>query len=185
MVAISEGAVPTQELVSYLQRSLSTLSLNRAGESEAGEDEDNEDDSSLGIEKAITIAISGATSSGKTTLAILLAEIFSSAPSSSGAMVIHEDNWFFHKGACEIVSFPSRKEDAGFCRASCLAMTSTGYSISSEGNDEYHVSGPDTDHFSAVNFWGLQKAVKFVKEKGSLPTIAEDVSVVRGKSSLF
>lgn len=180
MAAASGVAVPTHELVSYLQRSLSTLSLDRAAEEEEDEDEDDDDDS-LGIEKAITIAISGATSSGKTTLAILLAEIFDAAPFSTGAMVLHEDNWFFHKGACEIVSYPSKKKDAEFCRASLSALEGSGYSISSEGNDEFRVSGPDTDHFSAINFWGLLKAVMFVKEKGSLPKIAEDKFGVRGK----
>ena len=87
-------------------------------------------------------------------------------------MVIHQDNFFFNKGACEITSFPSKKEDREFCRASLLEDQIHEYIISTEGSNDYRISGPDTDHISAVNFWGLLKTVETVKREGSLPTIA-------------
>lgn len=35
--------------------------------------------------------------------------------------------------------------------------------------DRWAISGPDTDQLSAVNMWGILKAVEFVKENGELP----------------
>jgi hypothetical protein len=85
--------------------------------------------------------------------------------------IIHQDLFFFNKGAAELSSFYSRYEDLPFMHAT-LQNDEIGEYIFSKHprhKDRWAISGPDTDQLSAVNMWGMLKAVQFVKENGELP----------------
>jgi hypothetical protein len=114
----------------HLVRSLSALSMRQL-------DVENSD------AKIITIAISGCSSSGKTTLALILSEILmmegmsglasngtNSSDNKAGKqnLLIHMDNYFLSKGDCPTVEFESSsKQDIDFCLKS----------IENEGVGEY------------------------------------------------
>jgi uridine kinase len=100
--------------------------------------------------KAITIAISGPASGGKTTLAILLSEIFafnSHAPAAndhvdqpkSQMLILHQDNYFLAKHHCPFVTFDSATTDTAFLEATLANDLVGQYIISWAGiRADYH-----------------------------------------------
>jgi cytidylate kinase len=136
MAAVSGGvAVPALQLDAVnvpdrLANSLSALSLKNLH----SEDGDKTD-------KVITIAISGCPSSGKTTLALLLAQIFA-VDNTKKHVLIHQDGLFLPKACCPFVKFESLPADTPFCQATLKNDTVGLYSISWAGvraNNQYTV----------------------------------------------
>ncbi|KAG0650210.1 hypothetical protein D0Z07_3104 [Hyphodiscus hymeniophilus] len=167
--------------------------------------------SSLTAPKVVTIAISGCSSSGKTTLAVILSAIFphdtvakmsqslsitdflnlykEPLPMAKVApIVIHEDAYFKDKSFCPEVSFRSTPGDVDFIQKT-LAFDGINQYMIVYGDDTllkrlptrtatsskdltsapmWHITGPDTDSYMAVDIPGLVQGIQHVQKTGSL-----------------
>ncbi|KAF7906871.1 hypothetical protein EAF00_001149 [Botryotinia globosa] len=138
--------------------------------------------------KTITIAISGCSSSGKTTLALLLSEIFSSytttkhstgkeSPHTSKennlgdakathpfTTIIHQDAFFIPKADCPLVQFNSGPKDEHFIKESLAQKNENPVYFyartGTNGKETVQITGPNTDCMEAVNFGNLLQIVQ-------------------------
>ncbi|APA06826.1 hypothetical protein sscle_02g015960 [Sclerotinia sclerotiorum 1980 UF-70] len=147
--------------------------------------------------RVLTVAISGCTSSGKTTLALLLSEIFStfsatnkstenSSPHESAkdnldnsqaiipfTTTIHQDSFFIPKAHCPFVQFNSTNNDKNFIKKSIIerdekpVYTYSGTGAIGEGIVQ--VVGPNTDCMEAVDFANLLREVQATQIKKAEP----------------
>jgi len=117
----------------------------------------------------LVIAISGCTSSGKTTLALMLSEIFKNV-SHSGIKIVHEDNFFAPKHELPLVTFKSKPSDLKFIQAT-LQYDAEGDYILSRGSfptkaawePHWKVTGPHTDGWHAIDVAKLVESIESVK----------------------
>ncbi|KAJ8070151.1 hypothetical protein OCU04_000543 [Sclerotinia nivalis] len=144
--------------------------------------------------RVLTVAISGCTSSGKTTLALLLSEIFSSlsaidkstdnnSPHESAkdnvcnsqafTTTIHQDSFFIPKAYCPFVQFNSTNNDKNFMKESIAQKDENPvytYSCTgTKGEGIVQVIGPNTDCMEAVDFCNLLREVQATQIKGVEP----------------
>ncbi|KAF7959232.1 hypothetical protein EAE96_002747 [Botrytis aclada] len=140
------------------------------------------------IPKALTIAISGCSSSGKTTLALLLSEIFSSSSSTKHSTgdkppdiskannlgdakathpfttIIHQDVFFIPKADCPLVQFNSAPNDEQFIKESLAQKNKNPVYFyartGTNGEENVQITGPNTDCMEAVNFGNLLRTVQ-------------------------
>ncbi|KAF5877871.1 putative nicotinamide riboside kinase 1 protein [Botrytis fragariae] len=138
--------------------------------------------------KAITIAISGCSSSGKTTLALLLSEIFSSSPTTKDSTgnesphiseknnlgdakathpyttTIHQDAFFIPKADCPLVQFNSGPNDEHFVKESLAQENENPVYFyartGTNGEENVQITGPNTDCMEAINFGNLLRMVQ-------------------------
>ncbi|CAD6448268.1 f7c36df7-a3db-44b9-80e7-82873dcce956 [Sclerotinia trifoliorum] len=138
--------------------------------------------------RALTVAISGCTSSGKTTLALLLSEIFSAFSSKNKSTensssresekdnlgnsqaitpfttTIHQDSFFIPKADCPFVQFNSTNNDKKFVKESIAQKDEkpvyTYSCTGTKGEGIVQVVGPNTDCIEAVNFSNLLREVQ-------------------------
>ncbi|TGO35682.1 hypothetical protein BHYA_0150g00300 [Botrytis hyacinthi] len=137
--------------------------------------------------KALTVAISGCTSSGKTTLALLLSEIFSSPTTKISAgnesphiskednlgdakathsftTIIHQDAFFIPKADCPLVQFNSAPNDICFVKESLAQKNENSVYFyartGTDGEEDVQITGPNTDCMEAVNFGYLLRMVQ-------------------------
>ncbi|KAH6671665.1 hypothetical protein B0J14DRAFT_543155 [Halenospora varia] len=181
----------TSPLPSSRSTSTSSLTLDspRSSSSSLQEKEDgNEKEKGKGKEEVITVGISGCSSSGKTTLAFLLNEIFNplAHPRLTPGKIINQDAFFlpkailpFHRFSC----LPSSPAEQEFLEASLDKYEAEKgdwkrpmfgphdgkgplYEIS-RNDDGYRVRGPDSDCADAVDFCGLVESVKGVQTRNT------------------
>ncbi|KAF7909131.1 hypothetical protein BELL_0115g00100 [Botrytis elliptica] len=137
--------------------------------------------------KALTVAISGCTSSGKTTLALLLSEIFSSPTTKHSTdnksphiskenelgdakathpftTIIHQDAFFIPKADCPLVQFNSAPNDKRFVKESLAQKNENPVYFyartGTNGEENVQITGPNTDCMEAVNFRNLLRMVQ-------------------------
>lgn len=148
--------------------------------------------------KALTVAISGCTSSGKTTLALILSEIFSSPTTKHSTSneslhipkennlgdakatrpfttIIHQDAFFIPKADCPLVQFNSASNDKHFIKES-LAQNNENpvyfYArTGTNGEENVQITGPNTDCMEAVNFGNLLRMVQAAQANNYDPEI--------------
>ncbi|CAG8951821.1 hypothetical protein HYFRA_00005625 [Hymenoscyphus fraxineus] len=130
--------------------------------------------------KVILVAISGISSSGKSTLAYLLNEVFNPETEEEKTAgrrkqhILTQDDFFKAKTAVPTTSFLVGEGEKEFVMRS-MGSNSGFYKIKEVVNDtagsqgqKWKVTGPDTDCARAFDFEGLWKAVKDLKEKGEV-----------------
>ncbi|TGO62746.1 hypothetical protein BOTNAR_0109g00220 [Botryotinia narcissicola] len=148
--------------------------------------------------KSLTVAISGCTSSGKTTLALLLSEIFSSPTTkhSTGdksprtpkennlgvakathpfATIIHQDAFFISKADCPLVQFNSAPHDENFIRESLAQKNENPVYFyartGTNGEENVQITGPNTDCMEAVDFGNLLRMVQAAQANNAEPEL--------------
>lgn len=112
----------------------------------------------------VVIALSGATTSGKTSVALILEEIFSYK--NKDVTVIHEDEYFVTKELCPLVTFgsASTNSEREFMQASKENDKLGLYIITEkEESKDFTITGPDTDCWSAVDVDKLIDAISAAK----------------------
>ncbi|KAF7894741.1 uncharacterized protein EAF01_010191 [Botrytis porri] len=147
--------------------------------------------------KALTVAISGCSSSGKTTLALLLSEIFSSSPTTKHSTgrkppdiseeknlgdakaihpfttIIHQDAFFIPKSDCPLVQFNSAPSDEHFLKESLAQNNENPVYLYARtgmnGEEDVQITGPNTDCMEAVNFGNLLRMVRAAQANNSEP----------------
>ncbi|TGO25837.1 hypothetical protein BPAE_0071g00080 [Botrytis paeoniae] len=147
--------------------------------------------------KALTVAISGCSSSGKTTLALLLSEIFSSSPTTKDSIgnksphiseknnlgdakathpfttIIHQDAFFIPKADCPLVQFNSTPNDEHFIKESLAQENENPVyfyaqtGMNGEGNVQ--ITGSNTDCMEAVNFGNLLRMIQAAQTNNAEP----------------
>ncbi|KAE9370979.1 hypothetical protein N431DRAFT_468983 [Stipitochalara longipes BDJ] len=99
-------------------------------------------------DRPFTIAISGCSSAGKSTLAFLLAEIFADpSTTSSEVQIIHGDAFFMPKHLCPLITYTSAPTDTTFCQATLTNDHIGEYAISWDGtraNNAFMTYTPST-----------------------------------------
>ncbi|KAK6613734.1 Nicotinamide riboside kinase [Botrytis cinerea] len=147
--------------------------------------------------KALTVAISGCSSSGKTTLALLLSEIFSSSPTEKDSTcikspriseennpgnaqarhpfttTIHQDSFFIPKADCPLVQFNSAPSDGHFIKESLAQKNDNPVYFyardDANGKANVQITGPNTDCMEAINFGNLLRKVQATKTNNAEP----------------
>ncbi|EPE24239.1 P-loop containing nucleoside triphosphate hydrolase [Glarea lozoyensis ATCC 20868] len=130
------------------------------------------------------VGISGCSSSGKSTLAFLLSEIFNPTPQdSTGKRFLTQDDFFRPKKDIPHTTFT----DAD-CKFACRSATQKSgdgfYSFThynSRGVVRWRIEGPNCDGAAAVDFHKLREAVASLKEFGE---VSMSLELVRVKSKL-
>ncbi|KUJ14461.1 uncharacterized protein LY89DRAFT_686933 [Mollisia scopiformis] len=121
----------------------------------------------IGEEKkpVLVVGISGCTSSGKSLLASLLAQVF------GGSVLMHQDSYFQPKALCPFTTFRNTKEDLPFMFKTMTNNETGEYFITSDGyaTTNYHVTGPDTDCDQAIDFMSMLGMITRVIGTGILP----------------
>jgi len=127
----------------------------------------------------LVIAISGCTSSGKTTLALMLSEIFKSY-SNNGIKIIHEDNFFAQKHELPLVGFKSKPSDLKFIQATIQYDAEGDYTISrgsfktkAAWEPHWKVTGPHADGWHAIDVAKLVENIESVKAAGMVEETGE------------
>ncbi|KAF7920196.1 uncharacterized protein EAE97_011537 [Botrytis byssoidea] len=149
--------------------------------------------------KTITIAISGCSSSGKTTLALLLSEIFSSSITTKHSTgneslhipkennlddakathpfttIIHQDAFFIPKAGCPLVQFDSAPNDENFIRESLAPKNKNPVYFyartGTHGEENVQITGPNTDCMEAVDFGNLLRMVQVAQANNAEPEL--------------